>query len=255
MLGSTAFNACDRVIVGGVLGAPALGIYSAITNITSRINSFSGMAVQPLMPLLSRDSRKSPTVESRVREAAHLNVVIAVAAGIFLCVLADRVMSVMVPGANASQDILGLQIATLVYALYSINAPGYYILFSVGQEWKNAAITLFSATLSLGLIFVGSRYFGLVGALAGNVGYLFTLLMIWLGSREIGIELRKYAAWVALPLLALVAGFSFGFAVQGYLWWRLAVVFSEAVFLLMWFSYEQNGFARLKGAWGRFAQS
>src|SRR6185437_12564023 len=121
---------------------------------------------QPLMPSLSRDSRKTPTVESRIREAAHLNVVIAVAAGIFLCVLADRVMSVMVPGSNTSEGVLGLQIATLVYALYSINAPGYYILFSVGQEWKNATITLFSGTISLGLIFVGARYFGLLGALA-----------------------------------------------------------------------------------------
>lgn len=255
MLGSTAFNACDRLIVGALLGAPALGIYSAITNITSRINSFSGMAVQPLMPSLSRDSRKTPTVESRIREAAHLNVVIAVAAGIFLCVLADRVMSVMVPGSNTSEGVLGLQIATLVYALYSINAPGYYILFSVGQEWKNATITLFSGTISLGLIFVGARYFGLLGALAGNAGYIFTLLMIWLGSREIGIEFRKYATWVALPLLALMAGFSFGFAIRGFLWWRLAIVSLEAVLLLVWFSHEQNGFARLRGAWGRLAQS
>lgn len=254
MLGSTAFNACDRLIVGGILGAPALGIYSAITNMTSRINSFSGMAVQPLMPSLSRNSERSPTVEKRVREAAHLNVVVAVVAGIFLCVLADRVMSVMVPGANTAQDILGLQIAALVYALYSVNAPGYYILFSVGQEWKNAAVALFGAALSLALIFVGARYFGLVGALTGNAGYLATLVMIWLGGREIGIALRRYATWVAVPLLALVAAFGFGFVVQGYLWWRVGFVAVAAGLLLMWFSHEQNGFARLRGAWGRLAQ-
>lgn len=254
MIGSTAFNACDRLIVGGILGAPALGIYSAITNMTSRINSFSGMAVQPLMPSLSRDSRISATVETRVREAAQLNVVVAVAAGMFLCVLADRVMSVMVPGSNGPQNILGLQIATLVYALYSVNAPGYYILFSVGQEWKNAVITLCGAALSLALILAGARYFGLVGALVGNAGYLCTVVMIWLGGREIGIEIRKYSAWVALPLLVLVAAFLFGFTVQGYLWWRIGFVAMAGGLLLIWFSHEQDGFARIRNEWGRLAQ-
>jgi O-antigen/teichoic acid export membrane protein len=250
MLGSAAFSQCDRLIVGAVLGAPILGLYSAVTNITSRINSFSGMAVQPLVPSLSRDSAMTFSVESRVREAVHLNILIAVEAGGILCVLGDWVMSIMVPGARASHDILGLQIAALIYALYSINAPGYFILFSVGQEWKNAIIALSSAGLSLALIFVGARHFGFVGAIAGNAGYLGTLLMVGFGVRKVGIALGRYFSWVALPLLALISAFVVGLTLQDHFWWRAAFLMMQGILLLTWFSREQNGWARLRGVWG-----
>src|SRR5712664_4093241 len=204
-LGSAAFSQCDRFIVGGVLGARLLGIYSAIANITSRINSFSATAVQPLVPSVSRDVALNAQTQGRIRQATHLNALIAIEAGVFLYVLADGVMRVLAPSATARQDILGLQIAAVIYALYSLNAPGFYILFSVGGARINALVTLSSGVASLVLILVGARYFGLLGAVAGNAGYLGTLFLVTAGLRKLGISLRHYLVWIAVPLLGLVA--------------------------------------------------
>jgi O-antigen/teichoic acid export membrane protein len=249
--GSAAFSQCDRLIVGGVLGAPILGVYSAITNIVSKINSFSGMAVQPLVPSLSRDAAGIRPVERRVREAAQLNALIAGAAGILLCIFADQIMAVMIPGATTPQDIWGLQIAVCIYALYSANAPGYFILFAVGQEWKNAIVTLSSAALALVLVFAGARWFGLLGALAGNVGYLGTLLMVGLGIEQVQISLGRYASWVAFPLILLATAMGLGLELKGHVWLQSILVMLEGILLTIWFSREQNGIARFTAAYAR----
>jgi O-antigen/teichoic acid export membrane protein len=239
-LGSAAFGQCDRFIVGGVLGAPLLGIYSAITNITSKINSFSATAVQPLVPSLSRDAVLDAPAQGRIRQAMHLNALIAIEAGIFLYVLADWVMRVLGPGAAARQPILGLQIAAVIYALYSLNAPGFYILFSVGGARTNAVVTLSSGVVSLVLILVGARYFGLLGALAGNVGYLGTFLLVVAGLKKTGIGLSRYLNWMALPFLWLATAFVVGTMLQGYFLWRAIFVVVQAALFVLWFLHDHD---------------
>lgn len=239
-LGSAAFAQCDRFIVGGVLGAPVLGIYSAITNMTSKINSFSATAVQPLVPSLSRDVARDVPAQGRIRQATHLNALIAIEAGIFLYVLADWVMQVLAPGATARNDILGLQIAAVIYALYSLSAPGFYILFSVGGVRINAIVTLSSSVVSLVLILVGARRFGLLGALAGNAGYLGTFFLVTAGLRKVGISLNCYLNWMAFPLLCLAIALIVGTMLHGHLLWRVVFVIVQSALFLLWFLHDQG---------------
>jgi O-antigen/teichoic acid export membrane protein len=254
-LGSAAFGQCDRLIVGGVLGAPLLGIYSAITNITSKINSFSATAVQPLVPSLSRDVALNAQTLGRIRQATHLNALIAIQAGVFLYVLADWVIGVMVPGATAPQDILGLQIAAIIYALYSLSAPGFFILFSIGEARTNAFATLSSGVFSLVLILVGARYFGLLGALAGNAGYLGTLLMNVFGLRKVGVVLHHYLAWMAVPLLGLVAALLAGLFLQDHFWWRVGFVALEGAVFSFWFLRTHAEARWMRFDFGRVSES
>jgi O-antigen/teichoic acid export membrane protein len=250
-LGSAAFGQCDRFIVGGVLGAPVLGIYSAITNITSKINSFSASAVQPLVPSLSRDVALDAPAQGRIRQATHLNALIAIEAGIFLYVLADWVIQVLAPGGTAREHMLGLQIAAIIYALYSLNAPGFYILSSVGGARINAFVTLSSGIVSLVLIFVGARYFGLIGALAGNVGYLGTLLLVLAGLRKTGIALSRYLNWIALPLLCLAIALIVGTMLQGHLLWRAVFLIVQAALFMLWFLHDHSKAPRIELGLGR----
>src|SRR6185437_11155786 len=83
-IGSAVFGQCDQLVVGGLLGAPMLGVYAAITGITSKINSFSGAAVQPLVPALNGGNRSRISVVSRLQEAAQLNAFIAIEIGVIL---------------------------------------------------------------------------------------------------------------------------------------------------------------------------
>lgn len=254
MLGQDVFRQWSRWIVGAVLGAPPLGVYAAITDLTGRVNSFAGTAVQPLAPALSLDAARSIPPERRVRQAAHLNALIAIEAGIFLYLLADMVMRVMVPGATSAQDIRGLQIAAIIYALYSINAPSYFILFSAREARTNATVVLSSAVLSLGLIFLGAWRFGLLGAIAGNAGNLGTLMMVIFAMRKVGLTPRRYAAWIAFPLLGMAVALLAGAVLENHFWWRLAFVATQAGLLMFWFFHQQGGVAKLKLGWARFAQ-
>jgi len=239
-LGSAAFGQCDRLIVGGVLGAVPLGIYSAITNITSKINTFSGAAVQPLVPLVSRDIARNLSVESHIRQAVRLNALIAMEAGIFLFVFADLVLRVMVPGAATHQDIVGLQIAAAIYAAYSLNAPAYFTLFSLGAARINAFVVLVSGAASLGLIFWGARSLGLLGALAGNIGYLGTLLLIVLSTSTAGFALRRYLSLLALPCALFGGGCILSLVVDGHFVWRTIFFVTQAVLLLSWFMRRRD---------------
>jgi O-antigen/teichoic acid export membrane protein len=253
-LGTAAFGQCDRLIVGGVLGAPALGFYSAITSIASKINSFSGTVVQPLVPSLSREIAARGPVESRLRQGVRLNALIAVEAGIFLFLLADRIMPLIVPGATL-QSILGLQVAALIYALYSFNAPGYYVLFSVGEAQINAVVVLTSGIASLGLIFAGARHFGLLGAIAGNAGYLGTLFLIVRGLRRVGVTLRDYFAWTAFPFLGVFVSLVVGVLLGGFVWWRALFVVLQAALFMFWFLRDLRELTFTKLGLERFSET
>jgi O-antigen/teichoic acid export membrane protein len=179
--------------------------------------------------------------QGRIRQATHLNALIAIEAGVFLYVLADGVMRVLAPSATARQDILGLQIAAVIYALYSLNAPGFYILFSVGGARINALVTLSSGVASLVLILVGARYFGLLGAVAGNAGYLGTLFLVTAGLRKLGISLRHYLVWIAVPLLGFLAALLAGLFLQDYFWWRASFVVLQSALFSVWFFRAHPG--------------
>jgi O-antigen/teichoic acid export membrane protein len=254
-LGSAAFSQCDRLIVGGVLGAPLLGVYSAIVGITSKINLFSGTAVQPLVQWLSRDTAMNTSTESRIGQAVHLNALLAIESGIFLFVLADWVMRVMIPGASGSHEILGLQIATVIYVLYSLNAPGHFILFAVGQPRTNAIVTVSGAIASLALIFVGAKYVGLLGALAGNAGYLLLFVLTTAGLKILGIAFRKYVGWIALPVLGLGIAIVLGLLLQEHFWWRVGFVATQAVVFSFWFLHSHADTHSLRFDFGRVSQS
>ena len=238
-LGSAAFSQCDRLIVGWVLGAPILGIYSAITNITSKINSFSATAVQPLVPSLSSDIVPTDVTRHRVRQAVQLNALLAIGSGILLVVLADWVIRLLV-GPIGREGAIGLQIAAIVYSLYSLSAPGFYILFSLGGARTNAIVILSSGVASLFLIFLGARHFGLLGALAGNAGYLGTLLLVQAGLRRTGITLSRFFNWVALPLSSLAAALAVGVLLEGHPLWRAIVVVMMAILFIVWFLHGQD---------------
>lgn len=254
ILGSDLFSQGSRWIVGAVLGAPVLGVYSAITNMTLKINSFSGMATQPLAPSLSREAVKNASAESRVRQAAHLNALIAVGGGIFFFVLADWVMRVMVAGASGTQDVIALQIAAIIFALYSIEAPGYFILFSAGDARTNFMVVLSSAIVSLGLIFLGGWRYGLLGAIVGNAGYLGTLFLVPMGLHRIHLSFRRYVAWITFPILTLATAIFVGVVLKDHVWWRAGFVAATACLLAFWFIREHRGFAWLKPSLERLAQ-
>jgi O-antigen/teichoic acid export membrane protein len=190
-LGTALFSRGDRLIVGYYLGSENLGIYAGITEITSAINSLSALPVQPLVPILSSYSKNHniSRVEliQKVKQSIQINAFFALGSAAFLFIMSPLIMRLMFAEVDTNNTLRCLQIAIVIYGLFSLNAVGFFILISNDPKTV-MRIQLISGFLSLTLISLGASKFGLLGAIAGNIGFLLTWLMIFLGLKNLKIS-------------------------------------------------------------------
>ena len=175
------FTQLDRFIIGSVLGTKELGIYSAITNITQQINTLSSVPVQPLLPQISSSLAKKELdilkIKKSIKQAFEISALIALGLGGSLFIFAPIILKAMIYDAISSELIFAFRSAIIIYALYSLNAVGFFTLLGVNLVGLCMSIRLASAALSIVLIYWGASQWGLVGACLGNGGYFLTFLM------------------------------------------------------------------------------
>ncbi|MEA5466507.1 lipopolysaccharide biosynthesis protein [Leptothoe sp. PORK10 BA2] len=238
-IGSTLFTQGDKLIVGSILSPSMLGVYAAITSITAQINALSALSVQPLLPQLSRllQSAQFKTREliKTIRQAAHINAGVSVGLGGGLLMLAPFVLKLLLPGVDISTYLGEFYAAIIIYTLYSLNAVGYYILFSTDNVNFCLKTQIFSGLTSLILITLGANTFGLWGAILGNAAYNCIWLLTYKAMFTLNISISLWVRWFAF------AGFWFGlisalaFLLPNSLYLRLVVVVIHTLVLLYWF--------------------
>jgi O-antigen/teichoic acid export membrane protein len=203
-IGSALFQQGDRLIIGGMLGTKALGIYAAITSITGQINSFSAMPIQPLLPQLSNiltSEENQDIAQKIIRQAFIINALVALGLGGTLLTLAPLIISLIIPENADSISILLFRIATVIYSIYSMNAIGYYILLSMKSANHCLKIQLISGGVSLMLITVLSSFLGLTGAIIGNIGYIGVWFLNLAGMKKVNILKKEWQSWISQIVL------------------------------------------------------
>jgi O-antigen/teichoic acid export membrane protein len=243
-LGGMLFSRGDRLIVGSFLGAQTLGVYAAITDITTQINSLSALPVQPLLPSLSNlavnlDTHKAK-LQKQVKQALQINSFIALVIGAGLFTLADEILHLFITGVFSKENIVTFCIVVVIYSLYSINGVGYYLLLALNAADKCMVIQLISGISSLLLIACGANQFGLVGASLGNSGYLGVWLLTFLGMRQLFIPLKRWLIWLQYPLLWFFVVIMINFILPSQLGFKIFIFLLETAILTVWFIYEQD---------------
>lgn len=189
-LGTALFSRGDRLIVGYCLGSENLGIYGGVTEVASAINSLSSLPVQPLVPILSNYSRNHnishAELTQKVKQSIEINTFFALGSAAFLLIISPLIVQLMFANSSGNSTLIALKMAVVIYGLFSLNATGFYILISTAPKMV-MIIQLISGFFALILIFIGANKFGLLGAIAGNVGFLLTWLMIFLGLKLLKI--------------------------------------------------------------------
>lgn len=242
LIGTTIFSQVDRLLVGALLGVRALGAYAAITSVTTQINAFSALPVQPLLPELSHlaaDPVGSERVRHAMRQAVLVNGVVALSAGAVLIVLAPILIPVLIPAASAAEFGPPFQIAAAIYALYSLNAVGYFVLLGLGAVLPCMLIVAASGSAALLLIAVGGMLFGLPGALAGNAGYILSLLLNRSARRRLALEPGLWERWLRLPFIWFGCVSLIGVVAPPEPLLRLTL-FGVATLLLVWWFLAQH---------------
>jgi hypothetical protein len=97
--------------------------------------------------------------------------------------LAPQIMYILVPN-HTSNEVINLQISMIIYGIYSMNALEYYILLATGVKTCSVILAM-GSILSILLIYICSRAFGLIGAITGNSGYMLTLVMVIIGMKNL----------------------------------------------------------------------
>ena len=242
-ISGTLFNQVDRLIVGSFLGAKVVAVYAIITSICTQINGISSMPVQPIVPVISSlmygEDLDREQLKRQVKQTLQISTIIALGIGVALVNLAPQIMYILVPNATAN-EIICLQIAAVIYAIYSINALGYYVLLSSNGIATCTAIWALSSITSILLLVVGTKVFGLIGAIAGNAGYILTLLMNFFGMRNLKISWHEWSRWLQLPLVWFVICIALGILIPEKLALRLILLTLEGGFIIKWLISSQK---------------
>jgi O-antigen/teichoic acid export membrane protein len=239
-LGSALFTQGDRLIVGSILDLKTLGIYAAIANIVTQINSLSSLPIAPLLPSIAKHAAQRDAdravIKQQLKQGLELNALVAFSLGVFIIVMASWITKIIIGPEQTANSIKALQIAGIIYAIYSLNAVGYYILYALGKTKTCTTIHLSSAVISLGLIALTSKYFGLLGAILGNSGYILTILMTILSMKMLDINIGFLVRCLYFPVIWFIGSAWVGIAINGF--WEIAkitIYILELLIIIYWF--------------------
>lgn len=213
-IGGVLFTQMDKIVVGAALGTSQLGIYAAVTSITIQINVLSALPVQPMMPALSAlavsDEFDPVLVQEKVKQAFMVNSLFGLGIGSMLLTGAPFLLKVILGSVPSVDVLLAFRVVVLAYALYSLNAVGFYLCLGLNAAQTCMTIQVASGVVTLALIFIGANQFGLLGAMLGNMGFLITWLMNVYACKLLKIEGQRWLQWLLVPLLMTIAVFLVG---------------------------------------------
>jgi O-antigen/teichoic acid export membrane protein len=244
-LGSALFTQSDRLIVGAILDARALGLYAAITSVVSQINTISALPVSPLLPTIAKLQNSSllqkKERKKQLKQGIELNALIALGMGALIVMLSGTILKLIAGEIFDKNSIYALQTGAVIYSIYSLNAVGYYVLYAIGKIKICTTIHLASAIVSVAMIAVLSMHIQLLGAILGNGIYIFTFYMTILGLSELGISKKELVGWLILPfswfLISVVSSLYFQ-SFNGYI--KVLIFVLEVTPLLLWFIWSNS---------------
>jgi O-antigen/teichoic acid export membrane protein len=243
-LGGALFGRGDRLIVGSLLGTQSLGVYAAMTDIATQINSLSALTVQPLVPSLSNLAANrcmnQPKLQSQIKQALQINSFIALVIGGGLFTLANEILHLFITGIFYRQYIVAFCILIVIYSIYSVNGVGYYVLLALNSVNKCMVVQIISGILSLLLITIGSSKFGLVGAALGNSGYLLVWLLTVLSMRQLSIPFKRWIKWLQWSLLWFVLVIIINLILPTQLTIKMFILILQTIILTVWFIFSQK---------------
>lgn len=132
---SIVFNQADRLIIGSMLGMPALTVYSVCLQITQHIQSTVGAAFSVVFPTVSRGMEATETVvvASKMKTWILLNIIVSVVVAAPFLLFAGPILSIWMGHEFMVQGTVVLRLLAVSFLIMSINVTPYFILMGVGE--------------------------------------------------------------------------------------------------------------------------
>lgn len=197
-----ASREADVFIVGKMLGAEALGLYSLSKQIVSKLFSLiNPIVVNVLSPLLSSIQKESERLKSTflkvVKYLAYINFPLY-----FLILINSREILSIVYGSEYAEGFLVLSLLAVYYCIISLSNPVGSLQIATGRTDIGFVWTILRVIISPVFIFMGSIYS--INGVALSIAILAVILLIPMWYMQLrpmaDIALREYFEQFYKPL-------------------------------------------------------
>lgn len=129
-LGALLFVHADRLLIGALVGAKAVGYYAVCTQLASQVHALPAAAMAFLFPLMSRRLQTDDAAAlTRLRNyGVMVNLGLSLALGLGMFVFGPTVLGWWMGADFAAASGLVLLWLTLAYFVLSLNVAPYYLL-------------------------------------------------------------------------------------------------------------------------------
>jgi O-antigen/teichoic acid export membrane protein len=166
---AVAANA-DIIVVGGYLNPLSLGVYNATVVVSSIVFAlFLGPLTTALFAETSFSSETPAEVAKGVSLALRFIALAVLPASLFASAMAPQLFDLFSGGGTYIQGIPYLQLITLFYTFYAVQAISIYVLQGIGKTKEVLIIGVITALGELGISIVLVPSFGLAGAAYSRV--------------------------------------------------------------------------------------
>jgi O-antigen/teichoic acid export membrane protein len=225
-IGAAVFNQADRLIVNGVLGLSATGIYSAVMSVVNKIVEVTFMPLRILPPAVS--AAEAVGDFDRIRNlffrATRFNAALTFVCTAGVLLFAHPICVLMVGARMAEQTVPLLQLLAVIYAFNSLCLPAAWFTAGINRPGILARWALIgSALMCISMRWLGIHY-GLWGAAWANAAYLVTAAITVEFTGLLHISRLRTIATMIPSILALgvcVAVTSSDWYMQQSIWFHL----------------------------------
>ncbi len=163
---AVAFGQADRLVVGLLLGAPAVAIYGLCAQVAQSIHGVTAAGFHVLFPHLSSRIEAEPLENLRrtVWAAFKMNLAAVALMGVPAILLSRALLAVWMGPEFARQAWPVFSILAAAFALFAMNVTAHYTLLAMGRVRLVTALNLAAGVAMLLLMALLAPRFGMVGA-------------------------------------------------------------------------------------------
>ena len=165
-IGSLLFVHADRLLIGALIGAKAVGYYAVCTQLAQQVHAVPAAAMAFLFPLISRRLQTDDgRALGRVRDyGVAVNVAISLTLGVGMIVFGPLLLALWMGedfAANSSHILLWL---TVAYFVLSLNVAPYYLLLGHDEARYVSVANLAGGGMGVAAAVVLLPMVGVIGA-------------------------------------------------------------------------------------------
>jgi len=202
-LGVTLFAQADKLLVNGVLGPAAAGIYAVSRSVAVKVTEIAGMFLRVLPPAVSAANALGDRARVRhlYQQTARLNGVVCVMVACSVMLLADIAAALIAGKKHGAAVAPVIRILILLYAGETLFSTSNWFAVGLRRPSLNAVWCLSGRVLMCVLIRVLASRFGIAGAAWANAGYLLSAVVTIRLAPMIGLSFADLAAAYSKPVL------------------------------------------------------